>query len=73
MLKYELNSKQDLMHQLFLQELSKLATPSVNRGFTSCCASLLELRKPRAPLQNTVSLWDALGWRSKVNSCQGGQ
>lgn len=56
MFKYELYSKQDLMHQLFLQELSKLATPSVNRGFTSCHASLLELNHVHPPPEYCVSM-----------------
>lgn len=44
------------MHQLFLQELSKLATPSVNRGFTSCRASLLELNHVHPPPEYCVSM-----------------
>lgn len=61
------------MHHLYLQEINKLMTHRFECEMCVCLSYVLELEKLCTSLQNTGSLWDALGWRGKVNSCQRGQ
>lgn len=64
------------MHHLYLQEINKLRTHRFMCEKWVCfslCFPFKSLWKPCTSLQNTVSLWDALGWRGKVNSCRRGQ